>query len=105
MLHFTIEQVNDAPVILRLRFYVRGIEEERLAIGFITGNTSNRLQVHGNGYIMIVKSDSVDNSGVRVRVFSCVEVWGLSVDGKLWVLILNVPHEFLIETLSVHYWL
>ncbi|OVA06547.1 F-box domain [Macleaya cordata] len=91
---------NDAPVILRPRFEGGGVEE-RLAIGFSTGDVSNRLHVYGDGCMVIVRSEGVDLS-VRVRFFTCIEVWGLSVDGRQWEFMSRVP-EVLVERVRKPY--
>ncbi|KAF5192619.1 Gras family transcription factor family protein [Thalictrum thalictroides] len=81
----TNDHHNNPPLVLRPRF--NGEEQERLAIGFSRGNAAiSRLHVYGDSCMVIVRSE-----GERVRVFSCIEVWGLCKDGRGWKFISKVP--------------
>ncbi|PIA65409.1 hypothetical protein AQUCO_00100712v1 [Aquilegia coerulea] len=81
---------DSPPLVLRPRFNGAAIEEqERLAIGFSRGNAAiSRLHVYGDSCMVIVRSE-----GERVRMFSCIEVWGLCKDGRGWEFISKVPNE------------
>ncbi|KAI3986883.1 hypothetical protein MKX01_014584 [Papaver californicum] len=82
------EENDHPPVILRPRFDGRGIEE-RLAVGFCTAGSST-LYVFGDDHMAIVRSANVDDQ--QVRVFGCIELWGLSGGGGgIWELISKVP--------------
>ncbi|KAL5975239.1 hypothetical protein ACLOJK_031918 [Asimina triloba] len=77
---------QEAPVVMRPRFEA-GVFEERLAVGLIAGNASDRLHVYGDGRMAVVRSGGFDGE----KVFGCVELWGLSSDGRGWELISRVP--------------
>ncbi|KAF9613388.1 hypothetical protein IFM89_008218 [Coptis chinensis] len=84
-----IESNIETPVILRPRFN-EGAIDGRLAIGF---STIGRLHVYGDGCMVIVKSEGMNmiDENDRVRVFTCIEVWGLCVDGRGWEFISKLP--------------
>ena len=83
---------ENKPMILRPRFSGGGIEERRVAVGFGWGNGISRLQVYGDGYMMIVRSNNVDDDGkTKERELKGVEMWGLSPNGKLWECISKLP--------------
>lgn len=81
----------DAPVVLRPRFHdARG--GSGLTVGFSWGNVIDRLHVYGDGYMMIVKSEGASARG-NTRVLKGVELWGLSLDGRVWEFVSSVPGE------------
>lgn len=102
-----VSQPNEVtPVILRPRLGDTTAMEERLAVGFSTstgtGNALSRLHVYGDSFIAIVKSQEVDDRR-KVRVFTCIELWGLGADGRRWELISKVP-DCLVDKVRKPYW-
>ncbi|XP_077225610.1 uncharacterized protein LOC143858779 [Tasmannia lanceolata] len=79
---------NDTPTIFRPRF--DGGVEEGLAIGLCTGDMTDRLHVYGDGNMVVVRSEGVDE-----RVFTRIEIWGLSLDGNGWDFISKVPNKLM----------
>ncbi|CAL5438599.1 unnamed protein product [Camellia sinensis] len=71
---------DDDPVVIRRRFH-RGGEEQQLAVGFSWGNVFDQLHVYGDGNMMILRSDDVDDVSKRRRMLESVELWGLSSNG------------------------
>ncbi|OIV98774.1 hypothetical protein TanjilG_20498 [Lupinus angustifolius] len=83
----------DTPVVIRPRFI--DPNDQGLTIGFNWGNAIDRLHVYGDGYMMIVKSKGGENNIIigNMRVLEGVELWGLSLDGRNWEFVSNVPNE------------
>ncbi|THG10137.1 uncharacterized protein LOC114280666 [Camellia sinensis] len=92
---------DDDPVVIRPRF-PRGGEEQRLAVGFSWGNVFDQLHVYGDGNMMILRSDDVDDVSKRRRMLESVELWGLSSNGMSWEFISMVPSG-LIEKIKKPY--
>ncbi|KAL3532393.1 hypothetical protein ACH5RR_005914 [Cinchona calisaya] len=94
----------DTPVVVRPRF--TGLGENgggQLAVGFSWGNTIDRLHVYGDGNVMIVKSNGVEDvTGRVIRMLNGLEVWGLSPNGRQWELISRVPNG-LVEKIKKPY--
>lgn len=84
-------QGNNTPVVLRPRFSGGAIEQRQVAVGFSWGNGIHRLQVYDDGYMMIVRSDDVDDGNTRERVLKEIEMWGLSPNGRRWERISKLP--------------
>lgn len=81
----------DTPVVVRPRFDGGGME--RFAVGFLSGHTSDRFHVYGDGKMMIVRSDcSNGETDRRVRMLKGVELWGMSQSGREWELVSRVPN-------------
>ncbi|GFY98309.1 hypothetical protein Acr_12g0008500 [Actinidia rufa] len=92
---------TDDPVIVRPRFDGGG-EEQRLAVGFSLGNVIDRLHVYGDGNMMVLRSDGIDDVNKRGRILKSVELWGLSPNGMAWELTSVVPRG-LIEKVTKPY--
>ncbi|KAK9149753.1 hypothetical protein Scep_008510 [Stephania cephalantha] len=82
---------DDEPVIVRPRFNAAAMDD--LAIGFSTGGRIKRLHVFGDGYVVVVRSESVSGCGgsEKERVMTWIEVQGVSVDGRSWELVSSAP--------------
>ncbi|KAL7168272.1 hypothetical protein ACSBR2_038667 [Camellia fascicularis] len=93
---------DDDPVVIRPRFHRAG-EEQRLAVGFSWGSVFDQLHVYGDGNMMILRSDDVDDVSKRRRMLESVELWGLSSNGMSWEFISMVPSG-LIEKIKKPYW-
>ncbi|KAK9101878.1 hypothetical protein Sjap_019132 [Stephania japonica] len=79
---------DDEPVIVRPRFDAAAMDD--LAIGFSSGGRIKRLHVFGDGYVTVVRSESVSGSE-KERVMTWIEVQGLSVDGRSWEFVSSAP--------------
>ncbi|KAA8535035.1 hypothetical protein F0562_030038 [Nyssa sinensis] len=93
---------SNKPVIVRPRLDLEGNDEGQLAVGFSWGNVIDRLHVYGDGNMMIVRLDSVDDTNKRSRVLKGVELWGLSSNGRKWEFSSKVPND-LIEKIKRPY--
>ncbi|KAF2310708.1 hypothetical protein GH714_016498 [Hevea brasiliensis] len=59
---------DDAPVVVRPRFEGGRDDEQQLTVGYSWGNVIDRLYVHGDGHMLIIKS----NGGVmRIQERGC----------------------------------
>ncbi|XP_042496120.1 uncharacterized protein LOC122075230 [Macadamia integrifolia] len=83
------ETETDGPVVVRPRF--DGGMEERLAIGFSASDEVHRLHVYGDGNMVIIRS-TVVNEFAKVRMFTCIEMWRISLDGMRWEFVSKVPN-------------
>ncbi|KAG9459413.1 hypothetical protein H6P81_003921 [Aristolochia fimbriata] len=86
-------EIGDAPpAVLRPRF---GAVGNASAVGLVSGSSpEERLHVYGDGKMVVVRSDG----GKKVaggRIFRCVEVWGLTADGRGWEFVTRVPQGLL----------
>lgn len=98
-----IEASSNEPVVLRPRFDWRGNEaQQQLAIGLGWGNQIDMLQVYGDGYMMIARSNGVDGARTRVRMMTSIEMWGISSDGRHWECISKAPNG-IVESIKKPY--
>ncbi|XP_043699057.1 uncharacterized protein LOC122649867 isoform X2 [Telopea speciosissima] len=81
---------TDGPVVVRPRFDGGGMEE-RLAIGFSASDEVHRLHVYGDGNMVIIRSTVVDEFA-KVRMFTCIEMWRMTLDGRRWEFVSKVPN-------------
>lgn len=88
---------SGTPVVVRPRFDGGWNEEGRLAVGFSWGNAIDQLHVYGDGNMMIVRSDGVDDGNKKVRTLKGVEIWSLSSNGRRWEPISKVTREIIDE--------
>ncbi|KAF7806344.1 F-box protein [Senna tora] len=79
------------PVIVRPRLEGGGVGEGEMRVGFSLGHVTDRLHVYGDGYMMIVKSES----GRKKRVLKGIEMWGVGEEGREWEYISRVPSELM----------
>ncbi|XAR66949.1 hypothetical protein NMG60_11013340 [Bertholletia excelsa] len=92
---------SDDPMIVRPRLEGGG-QEHRLAVGFSWGDIIDRLHVYGDGSMMIIRSDGVNDRIKTERTLRSVELWGLGPNGSSWEFISIVPNG-LIEKIKKPY--
>ncbi|EXB76265.1 hypothetical protein L484_025621 [Morus notabilis] len=92
-----IKLQSSTPIILQPRFEGRRNDNGRLTVGFSWGNGIDRLHVYGDGFMMIVKSDGVYQTGTRVRMLSGIEMWGMGLDGRQWEFISELPNSLMLK--------
>lgn len=75
-----------APVVVRPRLEGEG------EIGGV-GLSMDRLHVYGDGYMMVIRSESEGGKRKNMRVLKGIEMWGLGLEGRVWEYISSVPCE------------
>ncbi|KAK2967759.1 hypothetical protein RJ640_029655 [Escallonia rubra] len=93
---------GETPVVVRPRFHGGGNDEGQSAVGFGWGNAINRLQVYGDGNMVIARSESVDVAKSNTKLLKSLELWSLSSDGRRWEFISNVPSELIDQIKKPH---
>ncbi|KAK2967757.1 hypothetical protein RJ640_029653 [Escallonia rubra] len=89
---------GETPVVVLPRFHGGGNEEGQSTVGFGWGNAINRLQVYGDGNMVIARSDGVDVAKNNTKLLKSLELWSLSSDGRHSEFISNVPSELIDQT-------
>ncbi|XP_076910183.1 uncharacterized protein LOC143567724 [Bidens hawaiensis] len=75
------------------------VEDGELAVGFSWGTVINRLQIYGDGRMLIVRSgpESVEDVNQGIRVVKVVELWGMGPNGRQWAFVSRVPNGLINE--------
>ncbi|KAK6782133.1 hypothetical protein RDI58_019929 [Solanum bulbocastanum] len=94
--------ITTTPLVIRPTFNEQHTEDHRLAVGFSWGNSIDLLHVYGDGNMMTIRSDKVNNNSNK-RKIKRIELWGLSRNnGRYWEFASTAPNE-LIHKISKPY--
>ncbi|KAK2967761.1 hypothetical protein RJ640_029657 [Escallonia rubra] len=63
----------------------------------IRGDGLHSYRVIGDGKMVIVRSDGVDDKNKRIRMLKGVELWGITANGKHWEFISETSREIVAE--------
>ncbi|TMW82286.1 hypothetical protein EJD97_006339 [Solanum chilense] len=94
---------TNTPLVIRPTFNnEQEHQHHRLAVGFSWGNSIDLLHVYGDGNMMTIRSDKVNNNSNK-RKIKRIELWGLSRNnGRYWEFVSVAPNE-LIHKISKPY--
>lgn len=94
--------ITTTPLVIRPTFNEQHAEDHRLAVGFSWGDSIDLLHVYGDGNMMTIRSDKVNNNSNK-RKIKRIELWGLSRNnGRYWEFVSTAPNE-LIHKISKPY--
>ncbi|KAJ9140923.1 hypothetical protein P3X46_031513 [Hevea brasiliensis] len=91
---------DDAPVVVRPRFEGGGDDEQQLTVGYSWGNVIDRLYVHGDGHMLIIKSNGVGDADTGARMLNGIELWALGSSGGQWERNSKVPSRIMEEIMK-----